>query len=179
MLKWLLIFLLAAIAALLWRRVTSSARRLPQAGDVAPSFDLPDQDGRTRALEEFRGKWLVLYFYPRDGTAGCTEQAAQFRDALREFERLNAAVVGVSVDNVKKHAAFRSKYNLPFLLLADTQGLTAGRYGSLWDLLIARFAKRNTFLIDPQGRIAKVYLEVNPSNNAADVIADLKSLSTT
>lgn len=177
MLKWLIVFTLAAIAALLWRRATAATRRLPLPGEPAPAFDLPDQDGRNRALEEYRGKWLVLYFYPRDDTSGCTEQAAQFRDALREFDQLNAMVVGVSVDDVKKHAAFRSKYHLPFSLLADAKGVTAARYGSLLDLLVVRFAKRNTFLIDPQGRIAKTYLQVNPSRNAADVIADLRQLA--
>ncbi|MGH6755534.1 MAG: peroxiredoxin [Bradyrhizobium sp.] len=176
MLKWFIVFLLAAIAALLWRRATASSRRLPAPGEPAPAFDLPDQDGRTRALEEYRGKWLVLYFYPRDDTTGCTEQAVQFRDALREFDCLNAMVVGISVDDMKKHVAFRSKYKLPFSLLADVKGVTAARYGSLLDLLVLRFAKRNTFLIDPQGRIAKTYLKVNPSRNATDVIADLKSL---
>ena len=177
MLKWFIVFILAAIAALRWRRATASTRRLPAPGEPAPAFDLPDQDGRTRALEEYRGKWLVLYFYPRDDTSGCTEQAAQFRDALREFDRLNAMVVGVSVDNVQKHAAFRGKYKLLFSLLADVKGVTAARYGSLLDLIVVRFAKRNTFLIDPQGRIAKTYLNVNPSRNAADVIADLKNLA--
>ena len=82
------------------------------------------------------------------------------------------------MDDVKKHAAFRSKYHLPFSLLSDAKGMTAARYGSLLDLLVMRFAKRNTFLIDPQGRIAKTYLQVNPSRNAADVIADLKTLAT-
>jgi len=178
MLKWLIVFILAAVAALLWRRATASTRRLPQPGEPAPAFDLPDQDGQNRALEEFRGKWLVLYFYPRDDTSGCTEQAAQFRDALIEFDRLNAMVVGVSVDDLRKHAAFRSKYRLPFSLLADVKGVTAARYGSLLDLLVVRFAKRNTFLIDPQGRIAKTYVKVNPSRNAHDVIADLKALVT-
>jgi peroxiredoxin Q/BCP len=179
MLKWLLIAGVAGVALLLWRITAHANRNLPEAGDAAPDFRLPDQHGKLRARDEFRGRWLVLYFYPRDDTPGCTEQAAQFRDAMREIEAVGAAVCGVSVDDSGSHAAFARKYNLPFALLADRQGEVAARYGSLRDFGLLKFAKRNTFLIDPQGKVAKVYLGANPARNAGDVVNDLKQLAKT
>ena len=179
MLKWLLIVLVAGIALLLWRMAASANRNLPKPGDAAPDFKLPDQTGKMRESSEFRGKWLVLYFYPRDDTPGCTEQAARYRDAMRDIEALGATVCGVSVDDGESHAAFARKFNLPFALLADRKGEVAARYGSLRDFGLLKFAKRNTFLIDPQGKVAQVYLGVNPSRNTADVTNDLKRLTTT
>ena len=118
----------------------------------------------------------MLYFYPRDDTPGCTKQAAHFRDTMDEIEALGASVCGVSVDDSESHAAFARKYNLPFALLADARGTVAGRYGSLVNLGFLRFARRNTFLIDPQGRVARIYLGVSPARNAGDVANDLKQL---
>jgi thioredoxin-dependent peroxiredoxin len=177
MIKWLLVAILIGIALLLWRSTAFAKRNLPKPGAPAPGFNLPDQNGKLRADAEFRGKWLVLYFYPRDDTPGCTEQAARFRDTMREFEALGAAVCGVSVDDSESHASFARKYNLPFALLADRNGETATRYGSLHNFGVVKFAKRNTFLVDPQGRVAKVYLGVNAARNARDVAADLKRLA--
>ena len=119
----------------------------------------------------------MLYFYPRDDTPGCAEQAAQFRDAMREFEALGAAVCGVSVDDSESHAAFARKYNLPFALLADRKGEVAARFGSLLNLGVVKFAKRNTFLIDPHGKVVKSYLGVNPARNTQEVATDLKKLA--
>ena len=178
MFKWLLIALVAGVALLLWRISAHANRNLPKSGDAAPDFTLPDQHGKPRERNEFRGKCLVLYFYPRDDTPGCTEQAARFRDATRELEALGATVCGVSVDGSESHAAFALKYNLPYALLADRGGEVAARYGSLRDFGLLKFAKRNTFLIDPQGRVAKVYLGVNPARNTAEVAADLKRIGT-
>ena len=178
MLKWLLLALLAGFGLLLWRMTAHANRNLPESGAAAPEFKLPDQNGKLRDSGEFRGKWLVLYFYPRDDTPGCTEQAARYRDAMRDIEALGATVCGVSVDDGESHAAFARKYNLPFALLADRKGEVAMRYGSLRDFGFLRFAKRNTFLIDPQGKVAKVYLGVNPSRNTGDVTNDLKRLTT-
>jgi peroxiredoxin Q/BCP len=175
--KWLLIAVVAVVALLWWRMSAMANGNLPKAGAAAPEFNLPDQDGKLRASGEFRGKWLVLYFYPRDDTPGCTEQAARFRDALRDIEALGATVCGVSVDDSESHAEFARRYNLPFTLLADRKGETAGRYGSLLNLGVVRFAKRNSFLVDPQGRVAKVYLGANPARNAAEVTADLRRLA--
>ncbi len=176
MLKWLLIAFVVGVALLLWRITAHANRNLPNAGDIAPDFKLVDQSGKMRARDEFRGRWLVLYFYPRDDTPGCTEQAARFRDAMRGLEALGATVCGVSVDDSESHAAFARKYNLPFALLADRQGEVAARYGSLRDFGLLKFAKRNTFLIDPQGRVAKVYLGVNPARGTEEVASDLKQM---
>jgi peroxiredoxin Q/BCP len=178
MVKWLLIAFVIGVALLLWRLTAFANRNLPKAGGVAPDFSLPDQNGAMRTSGEFRGKWLVLYFYPRDDTPGCTEQAARYRDAMRELEAAGGAVCGVSVDDSESHAAFARKFNLPFALLADRKGETAARYGSLRDFGLLKFAKRNTFLIDPAGKVAKVYLGVNPARNTTDVVNDLKQLAT-
>ena len=176
---WFIAGVLFALVLYLWRTNAGIAARLPQAGEAAPHFVLPDQHGASRRLDEFLGKWLVLYFYPRDDTPGCVEQAMRFRNAMRDFESLGAAVCGVSVDDSRSHAAFAVKYNLPFALLADRNGLVAARYGSLRDFGVIKFAKRNTFLVDPQGKVAKVYVGVNAARNAQEVSDDLKSLKST
>ena len=155
------------------------ARNRPARGQVAPEFALPDQNGQVRTLEEFRGRWLVLYFYPRDDTPGCTEQAMRFRNIMRDFEELGAAVCGVSVDDSRSHAAFARKYNLPFALLADRNGKVAERYGSLRNFGLIKLARRNTFLIDPDGKVSTVYVGVNAAKNAQDVSETLKNLATT
>lgn len=174
--KWLIIALLAAIALLLWRMSASSKRNVPKAGEPAPAFALPDQNGRNRDLAEFRGKWLVLYFYPKNDTPGCTKQACAFRDDWHKLAALGAEVVGVSVDDVESHLDFSKEYSLPFPLLADGGGTVAARYGSIRDLGLIKFARRNTFLIDPQGRIAKVYLSASASRNSQEVLEDLQRL---
>lgn len=176
MLTGLIVAAALVAAMLLWRGYAGSKRRLPRVGAPAPSFSLPDQHGAIRTSAEFRGKWLVLYFYPRDETPGCIEQAVRFRDAMAVLERHGATVCGVSVDDSTSHAAFAAKYKLAFTLLADRGGAVAARYGSLMNLGFLKFARRNTFLIDPEGRIAKVWLGVSPTRNASDVGAELKGL---
>jgi thioredoxin-dependent peroxiredoxin len=176
MLKWLVVALAIAGAMLLWRRSTHANTNLPRVGAPAPEFALPDQNGTVRRNADYRGKWLVLYFYPKDDTPGCIEQALHFRDALSALETLGATVCGISVDDSASHADFARKYKLPFTLLADRNGVTAARYGSLRNFGFVKFAKRNTFLIDPKGTIAKVRLGVSPSQNADDVAKDLKTL---
>jgi peroxiredoxin Q/BCP len=171
---WLILLALVAGTLVLAIVNLRIAARAPKPGDTAPSFTLPDQHGRPRSLEEFRGRSLVLYFYPRDDTPGCSEQAMRFRNVMRDLESLGAQVCGVSVDNSASHAAFAVKYNLPFTLLADANGAVAARYGSLRNLGVIKFARRNTFLIDAEGKVAKVYLGVNAGRNAGDVLADLK-----
>ncbi len=177
MIKWLLVALLVGMALLLWRSTAFANSNLPKVGAPASGFSLPDQNGRLRANADFLGKWLVLYFYPRDDTPGCTEQACAFRDDLHQLTALGAEVVGVSVDDTLSHQEFAKKYSLPFPLLADAKGELARRYGSLRDLGLIRFARRNTFLIDPQGRVAKVYLSAKPSRNSREIIDDLKQLT--
>ena len=177
MIKWLLVAFLTGVVLLLWRSTASAISNLPKAGEQAPGFNLPDQNGRHRTDADFRGKWLVLYFYPKDDTPGCTKQACTLRDDLHRLAALGAEVVGVSVDDALSHQAFAKKYSLPFPLLADEQGELARRYGSLRDFGLLRFARRNTFLIDPQGRVAKVYLGADTSRNSREVIEDLKKLT--
>ena len=174
MIIWILVTICTIAAALyLWLRNSAIARNLPGVGGPAPAFSLPDQNGTVRTLAEFGGKWLVLYFYPRDDTPGCTEQAMRFRNTMRELEALGAEVCGVSVDDSASHAAFAKKYNLPFALLADRGGRVAANYGSLRDFGVVRVAKRNTFLIDPAGTVSSVYVGVNAARNADDVKEDL------
>jgi peroxiredoxin Q/BCP len=174
--KWLIVAVLVAGGLLLWRMSAYSKRNQLRAGEPAPDFALPDQEGRNRSLAEFRGKWLALYFYPRDDTPGCTRQACAFRDDWQKLAALGAEVVGVSVDDVESHLDFAKQYRLPFPLLADAGGTVAARYGSIRDLGLVKFARRNTFLIDPQGRIAKAYLSASVSKNSQEVLDDLRLL---
>jgi len=177
MIFWLSIAVVLCVALLFWRVVAAGKAALPVVGQLLPEFSLPDQYGAVRTAAEFHGRWLVLYFYPRDNTPGCTRQATCFRDDMQEFVAAGAVVCGISVDNSEKHAAFAREYKLPYALLADGEGALARRCGSLLNLGFIRFARRNTFLVDPQGRIAKVYVGVNPARNAREVLADLKELN--
>lgn len=147
-----------------------------QAGTPAPHFSLPDADGKTRQLSDWRGQWLILYFYPRDHTPGCTNEAVQFRDALPQFAALKAQVAGVSLDDSASHRRFATDLRLPFTLLADTDGRVAQNYGALFNMGLMKFAKRHTILIDPDGRIAKIYRDVNTDTHAAQLLSDLKEL---
>ena len=149
---------------------------VPVVGSVAPDFSLADQHAQVRALSGWRGKWVVLYFYPKNDTPGCTEEACTFRDDWQQLTALGAEVVGISVDTSAAHKSFAEKYHLPFPLLADERGEVAQRYGALADWKVFKMAKRYTFLIDPQGRIAKVYLSVNTSRHSAEIVGDLKQL---
>ncbi|MDP1651813.1 MAG: peroxiredoxin [Rhodocyclaceae bacterium] len=154
----------------------AAANALLQAGEMAPDFLLADGAGRMRQLGEWRGTWLILYFYPRDDTPGCTTEAKAFNDRQPELAALKAQVLGISVDSSDSHRAFASRLGLNFPLLADTDGQVSRRYGALSDFAIVKFAKRHTFLIDPEGRIAKAYRDVEPSRHAGEIIADLKQL---
>jgi peroxiredoxin Q/BCP len=174
--KWLILSGLLAALALL---VTQMARagELPKVGESAPDFELPDQNGVKHALKEYSGQWLVLYFYPKDDTPGCTQEACAFRDDLHKLTALGAQVVGISVDDGNSHAEFAKKYHLPFPLLADKSTAVAAKYGSLMNLGLVKFAKRYTFLIDPQGKVAKVYEKVETSRHSTEIIEDLKQLT--
>lgn len=165
-----------ALCALLPLCATVAVAAVPVVGTMAPDFALPDQNGKLRQLAEWRGQWVVLYFYPKDDTPGCTTEACNFRDDWQQLSALDAQVVGVSVDTDASHKAFAEKYHLPFPLLADVKGEVAGRYGAVLNLGVMKLAKRYTFLIDPQGRIAKIYLSVNASRHSAEIVADLKQL---
>jgi thioredoxin-dependent peroxiredoxin len=174
--KWLILFGLIAVLALLAGRAARTGE-LPGVGVPAPDFELPDQNGLMHNLKQFAGRWLVLYFYPKDDTPGCTQEACAFRDDLHKLAALDAQVVGISVDDTRSHAAFAGKYHLPFPLLADSSAAVAARYGALTDLWLIKFARRYTFLIDPQGRIVKVYTSVDTSRHSAEIVDDLRQLT--
>lgn len=145
-------------------------------GNAAPTFILPDQQGELHALSDYQGRWLVLYFYPKDDTPGCTTEACSFRDNINRLIARDAAVLGVSMDDVDSHADFAAKHELPFPLLADPKGEVVKRYGALSDFLVVKFAKRHSFIIDPDGRIAKIYRDVDPDRHVQEVLEDLKAL---
>jgi peroxiredoxin Q/BCP len=147
-----------------------------QVGDVAPDFSLVDQNGKRQTLSGFRKQWVVLYFYPKDDTPGCTKEACSFRDDFLKLEKLNAQVLGISIDNAESHAAFASKYHLPFPLLADTNGKVATEFGSYFSFGPLKFARRHTFIIDPTGKIAKIYRKVDPGKHSDRIIQDLSEL---
>ena len=150
-------------------------------GLKAPDFTLPDQFGKNHTLSDYNGKWIVLYFYPKDLTPGCTIEACSFRDEFPNFEILNAVVLGISKDSVKKHADFAKKYNLTFPLLSDTEGDVCEKYHvwrekSLYGKSFMGIV-RSTFLIDPSGKIARVYPKVKVKEHALELLNDLRNLS--
>jgi len=146
------------------------------AGDMAPEFHLQDQNGQWHTLAQHRGQWIVLYFYPKDQTPGCTKEACSFRDNIFAFEEIGAVILGVSLDDVKSHEEFAKKYSLPFPLLADSDSSVAKRYNVLRNLLVMKIASRQSFLIGPDGKIVKHYESVDPKTHTAEVLADLRAL---
>jgi peroxiredoxin Q/BCP len=149
----------------------------PAVGQPAPAFRLQDQAGKWHSLAEYKGKWVALYFYPKDETPGCTTQACSFRDNVFAFNKEGAVILGVSVDDVASHKAFAEKHGLPFTILADSDKSVTRRYGVLKAYMgVMEMARRDTFIIDPQGRIAKHYESVNPEGHSAVVLADIKAL---
>jgi len=146
----------------------------PQVGQMAPDFTLPSQDGSKVSLHDFRGKWVVLYFYPKDGTSGCTLEAHNFQRDIEKYQQLNAEIVGVSVDTADSHKDFCAKQGLHFKLLADTEKKVSESYDSL--MMIVHFSNRNTFLIDPNGKIAKIWTGVSPAKHSEEVLTALGSL---
>ncbi len=159
-----------------YRQYQQPSARL-SVGMKAPDFRLADAQGEMRRLADWQGKWVILYFYPKDDTPGCTKEACHFRDDIQQIRALGAEVVGVSVDNVASHAGFVKKHSLPFPLLADTNGQVADAYGALLNLVVFQVAKRMTFVIDPQGTIAEIYSNVEPDGHSQLIINDLKRLS--
>lgn len=149
----------------------------PKVGASAPDFALLDQQGRMHRLAEYAGRWLVLYFYPRDDTPGCTREACSFRDGLARLQAAGAVVVGISVDTQESHARFAAKYHLNFPLLADSDGSVARSYGTLMDWKVLRMAKRNTFLISPQGKVRQVFTSVDPTRHADEILLALAGMA--
>ncbi len=148
---------------------------LPAAGQSAPTFTLPSQTGAPTSLSSFHGKWVVLYFYPKDGTSGCTVEAHNFQQDAEKYDKMHAVIVGVSVDTVDSHKAFCAKEGLNFHLLADPDKKVVAEYGSLGSFGPIKIAKRNTFLIDPQGKIVKVWTGVDPQHHSSEVLAELQT----
>jgi peroxiredoxin Q/BCP len=166
--------MIAFAAALILVPVYAADQAMPAAGQAAPTFTLPSQDGSQIALDSFRGKWVVLYFYPKDMTQGCTIEAHNFQRDLSKFEAANAVIVGVSVDTPGSHQQFCTKEGLTFRLLADPEHKVVDQYGSMMEG--RPLAARNTFLIDPQGMIVKVWTKVDPSHHSEEVLAALDEL---
>lgn len=137
-------------------------------GSKAPEFIAPDQDGKIHKLSDYNGRWLLLYFYPKDNTPGCTTEACTIRDSFGEFEDIGAVVIGVSKDTVQSHAGFAAKYSLPFTIIADPEKKIIAAYQA---------DSRISYLIDPNGVIAKAYAKVKPAEHAAEAIKDLHELS--
>ncbi|HYE23407.1 MAG TPA: thioredoxin-dependent thiol peroxidase [Candidatus Paceibacterota bacterium] len=154
---------------------------IPTVDTAAPDFALPDQDGVIHALRQYRGKWVLVYFYPKDDTPGCTKEACAIRDADPDLSSLGAVVLGISADSVKSHKKFAQKYELAFPLLADEERVAIDAYGVWGDKkFMGREYEgilRTSFLVDPQGVIRKVYENVKPEGHAAEVLEDLKSMS--
>jgi peroxiredoxin Q/BCP len=167
----------ALVLAASFATVRAADQAMPAVGEVAPAFTLPSQDGSQISLESFRGKWVVLYFYPKDMTRGCTIEAHNFQRDLPQYEQLNAVILGVSVDTPDSHKQFCTKEGLTFRLLADPEHKVVDAYASLGNFMGIKIANRNTFLIDPQGKIAKVWTKVDPSVHSTEVLAALRALS--
>lgn len=169
----LVLALVLAASAAMFATVTFAAEA-PQVGQMAPGFTLPSQDGTNVSLKDFKGKWVVLYFYPKDKTRGCTIEAHNFQRDQAQYDKKKAVIVGVSVDSVDSHKEFCAEQNLTFKLLADDQKKVVPMYGSLRD---NGMALRNTFLVDPQGKIAKVWTGVEPEKHSAEVLAALNEVA--
>lgn len=168
----------AAACATLLVATGAFADEPPAVGAAAPEFKLQDQTGKWHSLKDYRGKWVVMYFYPKDNTPGCTTQACEFRDNIFAYREIGAVILGVSVDDVASHKKFSDDHSLPFPILADSEKKTATAYGTLTKYLgITELARRDTFIIDPQGRVAKHYVKVDPKGHSELVLTDLKQLA--
>lgn len=165
--------LLLAVAAV---TVHAADQTMPSVGQTAPDFTLPSQDGSQISLDSFRGKWVVLYFYPKDMTSGCTLEAHNFQRDQAKFDADNAVIVGVSVDTPDSHKQFCTKEGLTFRLLADPEHKVVDQYGSLGHFGTWTIANRNTFLIDPKGKIVKEWTKVDPAHHSEEVLAELAEL---
>ena len=154
----------------------SFAAEMPAAGEKAPAFALNSQDGSAVSLAANKGKWVVLYFYPKDFTSGCTLEAHNFQRDLAKYEKANAVILGVSLDSVESHKGFCTKEGLTFKLLSDPDAAVTKSYGSATTHQGKEYAARNTFLIDPEGVVRKVYVKVNPASHSDDVLVDLAQL---
>ena len=175
MLRIVLLLVVVLVLIVLVPRLLSRTTA-PSEGSSAPDFTLPSQEGSSVSLKDYRGKWVVLYFYPKDQTPGCSREAHNFQIDQPKYAERNAVVLGVSLDSVDSHKKFCAKEGLNFKLLADTEHKVTDSYGSLTNLGVVKFAARHTFLIDPTGKIAKAYTSVDPLKHSGEVLAELDAL---
>jgi peroxiredoxin Q/BCP len=177
MLRMALLLIVVVIVAIVILRSFSGGRAAAIApGSAAPEFTLPSQEGASVSLKDYRGSWVVLYFYPKDLTPGCTREAHNFQFDHAKYAERHAIVLGVSVDSAESHKKFCAKEGLNFKLLADTEGKVSNAYGSLTNLGVVKFSARHTFLIDPAGKVAKTYTSVDPARHSEEVLAALDLL---
>ena len=167
---------IAVLAAAMVVRARHIGAKAPSSGMPAPDFTLNSQDGKPLSLRELRGKWVVLYFYPKDFTSGCTVEAHNFQRDLAQYEQKGAVIVGVSMQDEDSHQKFCTKEGLSFKLLADTKSEVSSQYDSVMNMGVAKLSSRHTFLIDPQGKVAKVWLDVKPDKHSEEVLAALTEL---
>jgi len=175
----ILIAVIVLFAIFIVVRASRTGEKSPTSGTPAPEFTLNSQDGKPLRLQDLRGKWIVLYFYPKDFTGGCTKEAHNFQRDLAQYEQKNAVILGVSVQDEATHQKFCAKEGLSFKLLADTNYEVSSSYDSLVNLGVAKLSARHTFLIDPAGIVRKTYLNVNAEKHSAEVLADLAQLQQT
>jgi len=173
---WVFVAIIVLVIGVAVVRAMRTGEKAPSSGTPAPDFTLDSQDGKPLSLRDLRGKWVVLYFYPKDFTSGCTKEAHNFQRDLRQYEQKNAIILGVSVQDEATHQKFCTKEGLSFKLLADTNYQVSSAYDSLVNLGVAKLSARHTFLIDPNGVVRKTYLNVNAEKHSAEVLADLSQL---
>jgi peroxiredoxin Q/BCP len=173
--KYVFLLLFAIIAVVACNRV-SAVSEVPAVGTAAPTFKLTTNEGKQVSLDDFKGKWVVLYFYPKDFTSGCTLEARNFQKDLAKYDAAKAVILGVSVDTAESHKEFCAKEGLNFKLLSDTDAKVSEQYGSLMEYQGAKLSARNTFIVDPQGKIAKVFEKVKVGGHSDEVLAALASL---
>jgi peroxiredoxin Q/BCP len=178
MLRIALIVIVVIGAVILVPRILSRSAP-PSEGTNAPDFMLPSQEGSLVSLKDYRGKWVVLYFYPKDQTPGCSREAHNFQVDQPKYAERHAVVLGVSLDSIDSHKNFCAKEGLNFKLLSDADHKVSDSYGSLTNLGLVKFSARHTFLIDPQGKVAKVYTRVDPLKHSAEVLSELDSRTQT
>jgi peroxiredoxin Q/BCP len=171
------VFALTFVTLVAGGRVALAEGATPEVGKPAPAFKLQDQAGKWHSLADYKGKWVALYFYPKDDTPGCTTQACGFRDNIFAFNKEGAVILGISVDDMASHKEFAEKHSLPFTILADSDKAVTKSYGVLKTYMgVMEMARRDTFIIDPQGRVAKHYESVKPEGHSELVLADIKAL---
>jgi thioredoxin-dependent peroxiredoxin len=173
--KLLVTGLLAATASVCALAADTAPTTSPAEGTAAPDFKLQDQSGKWQTLSQYKGKWVVLYFYPKDFTGGCTTQACSLRDNIFAFKKVDAVILGVSVDDVASHEKFAKEHSLPFDILADPAREVSGKYGVLFSAGTSQLASRQTFLIGPDGKIVKHWDKVDPKGHSDMVLAEIKA----